>query len=198
MIDREKFEPVIVAAEKGDAEAIAIVARVLRPEATDSVDQIEEKIRLFIRLMFYGSLKFKDSQAHRDIDRGYAEQIHSYLTKGRPRYHGMLIVGYRESAKTTRVKFNETYLTLYLKDLVDYTNVVSEDGSSSDQFNMDMFNTFAFSKIAKYYPDTISNDTRNKKKESQTMSKFTTTTGVTYAASSARKSKRGAVQLDID
>lgn len=30
------------------------------------------------------------------------------------------------------------------------------------------------------------------------MSKFTTTTGVTYAASSARKSKRGAVQFDID
>jgi hypothetical protein len=198
MINREKFEPVIVAAEKGDAQSIALVARVLRPEAKDSVDEIYEKIRIFIRLMFYGSLKFKDSDAHKQIDRGYAEQVHSYLNHGRPRYHGMIIVGYRESAKTTRVKFNEAYMTLYLKDLVDYTNVVSEDGSSSDQFNMDMFNTFAFSKVAKYYPDTISNDTRNKKKESQTMSKFTTTTGVTYAASSARKSKRGAVQLDID
>lgn len=198
MINREKFEPVIVAAEKGDAEAIAIVARVLTPEATDSIDEIYEKIRIFIRLMFYGSLKFEDSDDHKKIDRAYAEQVHSYLTTGRPRYHGMIIVGYRESAKTTRVKFNETYLTLYLKDLVDYTNVVSEDGSSSDQFNMDMFNTFAFSKVAKYYPNTISRETSNKKKESQTMSKFTTTTGVTYAASSARKSKRGAVQFDID
>lgn len=198
MINREKLEPVIVAAEKGDAESIAVVRSVLEPLKTDSVDQIYEKIGIYIRLQFYGSLKFKDSQAHKDIDRGYAEQIHSYLNFGRPKYHGMIIVGYRESAKTTRVKFNESYMTLYLKDLVDYTNVVSEDGSSSDQFNMDMFNTFAFSKVAKYYPETIGLETKNKKKESQTMSKFTTTTGVTYAASSARKSKRGAVQLDID
>jgi len=198
MINRDKFEPVIIAAEKGEAESAAVVARVLRPEATDSVDQIYEKIRIFIRLMFYGSLKFEDSKDHKKIDRAHAEQVHSYLNHGRPKYHGMIIIGYRECAKTTRVKFNETYLTLYLKDLVDYINVVSEDGSSSDQFNMDMFNTFAFSKIAKYFPNTISQETSSKKKESQTMSKFTTTTGVTYSASSARKSKRGAVQLDID
>jgi hypothetical protein len=197
-VNKDKLKPVIVAAEKGDHESIALVARVLRPEREDSVDDIYDKIRIFIRLMFYGSLKFDDSDDHKKIDRAYAEQVHSYLNNGRPRYHGMIIVGYRESAKTTRVKFNETYLTLYLKDLVDYTNVVSEDGSSSDQFNMDMFNTFAFSKVAKYYPGTISSATSQKKKESQTMSKFSTTTGVTYSASSARKSKRGAVQLDID
>jgi len=197
-MNRDKLKPVIVAAEKGDLEAAATVAKVLEPLKTDSVDQIYEKIRIFIRLKFYASLKFEDSDDHKKIDRAHAEQVHSYLNFGRPRYHGMIIVGFRESAKTTRVKFNETYLTLYLKDVIDYINVVSEDGSSSDQFNMDMFNTFAFSKVAKYHPNTISQATTNKKKESQTMSKFTTTTGVTYSASSARKSKRGAVQMDVD
>lgn len=198
MINREKFEPIIVAAEKGDSQSAAVVREVLRPLKEDSVDEIYEKIRIFIRLIFHGSLKYEDSPDHIRIDYGYAEQIHSYLNSGRPRYKGMIVVGYRESAKTTRVKFNETYMTLYLKDLIDYTNVVSEDGSSSDQFNMDMFNTFAFSKVAKYFPDTISSETRTKKKESQTMSKFSTTTGVTYSATGSRKSKRGAVQLDID
>lgn len=197
MIDREKLKPHIVAAEKGSAESAAIVREVLRPRKEDSVDEIYEKIRIFIRLIFIASLKFEDSPDHKRIDRGYAEQIHSYLTTGRPRYKGMIIVGYRESAKTTRVKFNETYMSLYLGDLIDYTNVVSEDGSSSDQFNMDMFNTFAFSKVSRYFPNTISSDTARAKKESQTMSKFTTSNGVTYSASGSRKSKRGAVKVDI-
>lgn len=197
MIDREKLKPHIVAAEKGSAESAAVVREVLRPRKDDSVDDIYEKIRIFIRLIFIASLKFEDSPDHKRIDRGYAEQIHSYLTTGRPKYKGMIIVGYRESAKTTRVKFNEAYMALYLGDLIDYTNVVSEDGSSSDQFNMDMFNTFAFSKIARYFPNTISSDTARAKKESQTMSKFTTSNGVTYSASGSRKSKRGAVKVDI-
>src|SRR5690606_34220976 len=179
-------------------EAAAVVREVLRPRREDSVDEIYEKIRVFIRLIFIASLKFEDSPDHKRIDRAYAEQIHSFLNSGRPRYKGIMIIGYRESAKTTRVKFNETYLSLYLPNVADYTNVVSEDGSSADQFNMDMFNTFAFSKIAKYFPDTISSETKAKKKESQTMSKFTTSTGVTYSASGSRKSKRGNVKVDIN
>jgi len=197
MIDREKLKPQIIAAEKGSPEAAAVVREVLRPRREDSVEDIYEKIRIFIRLIFIASLKFEDSDDHKKIDRGYAEQIHSYLTTGRPKYKGMIIVGYRESAKTTRVKFNEAYMSLYLGDLIDYSNVVSEDGTSSDQFNMDMFNTFAFSKIARYFPNTISSEVKQGKKEAQTMSKFTTSNGVTYAASGSRKSKRGAVKVDI-
>lgn len=197
-INYDKLEPVIAAAEGGDAQSRAVVREVLRPVKEDSVDLIYEKISIYIRLIFLGSLKYEDSDDHKKIDRFYAEQCHSYLNFGRPKWHGAIIVGYRESAKTTRVKFGESYMTVYLKDLVDFTNVVSEDGDSSDQFNMDMFNIFAASKMALYFPETISTDTVRKKKESQTMSKFTTTTGVTYKATSSRKSKRGAVQVDID
>lgn len=97
---------------------------------------------------------------------------------------------------TSRVKFNECYLTLYLEGLIDFTTVVSEDGSNADQFNMDMFNTLAFSRISQYYPNIISLE-QKKKKESQTVSKFTTLNGVTYTSSSARKTRRGAVKVDI-
>lgn len=198
MINREKLKPQIIAAEKGSPEAAAVVREVLRPRKEDTVDEIYEKIRIYIRLIYIASLKFEDSPDHKRIDYAYAEQIHSFLNTGRPRWKGIAIIGYRESAKTTRVKFNESYLSLYLPDIVDYTNVVSEDGSSADQFNMDMFNTFAFSKLSRYFPDTISTATKAKKKESQTMSKFTTSTGVTYSASAARKSKRGNVKVDIN
>lgn len=198
MIDRELLRPQLEAAEKGSPEAAAVVREVLRPLPSDSVDEIYEKLHLFIRLIFLASLKFEDSPDHGKIDRFYAEQIESLLKTGRPKYKGAIIVGYRESAKTTRVKFCEAYLAMYLSDLIDYTNVVSEDGSSADQFNMDMFNTFAYSKLSKYFPNIISDDTKSKKKESQTMSKFTTATGVTYAASGSRKSKRGNVKVDIN
>lgn len=197
MINKDELKLQIVKAEKGDAEARAVVREVLRPRKTDTVDEIQEKLLIYIRLIFIASLKFKDSDAHRQIDRAYAEQIHSLLNRGRPKYKGIIIVGYRESAKTSRVKFCDSYMTLYLPEYMDYINVTSENGSGADQFNMDMFNILAFSKIAQYFPDTISPD-RKKKKESQTMSKFTTETNVTYASSAARISSRGNVKVDID
>jgi hypothetical protein len=197
MINVEKFRPVLIAAEKGDAESIALVTLVLKPLLTDSIEEIEQKIRYYIRINYFASLKYKDSFAHTEIDKTFAEQIYSFLHTGQPRWKQILIIGYRESAKTSRVKMNQSYMNLYLKDIIDYINIVSSDGANSSQFTMDMFNAFSFSKIAKYYPDTISDDFKRGKKESQTMSKFTTTTGVTYSASSALKTKRGSVQQNI-
>lgn len=195
-INKEKFKTLVIEAEKGDKESEAIVAEVLRPRKTDTVEQILEKIHYFIRIIFLGSLTFKDAPFHKDIDRFYAEQIHNLLNTGQPKYKGAMIIGYRESAKTSRVKFNEAYATVYLPELLDLTRIVSADGKNANQFNMDMFNTLAFSRIAKYYPDTISL-AHKKKKESQTMSKFTTKTGVTYSASAARVTSRGDVKMDI-
>lgn len=197
MISKEKFKPVVEAAEKGDHEAAYVVRETLRPKAEDEIEEIAQKILFYNRLIFFASMKYKDAQYHRDIDTAFARQIQSLLRSGVPFYIIMLIYGFRESAKTTRVKMNESYMNLYLEDMVDYTNVMSADGAGSVQFTMDMFNMFAFSKIDRYFPDVISKDFARGKKESQTMQKFTTRTGVTYAASSAIKTKRGAVQADI-
>lgn len=196
MINKDKLKVVLFEAEKGDEESIAVIREVLRPIKGDTVEEILEKITIFTRVIFLESMKYKDAYFHKEIDLFYAEQIHSLINNGKPKHKGLIVIGYRESAKTTRIKFMEAYMSLYLGKMVDYTNIVSEDGQTSSQFNMDMFNTFAFSKIAKYFPNTISS-TMQKKKESQTMSKFTTMTGVTYSATSARKSNRGNVKVDI-
>jgi len=198
MIDRKKLIPYVQGALQNDEESVDVVREVLRPLATDSVDEIYEKISIFIRLVFLKSLSYKDAPFHIEIDKAYARQIHSLLNTGKPYYQGMIIVGYKESAKTSRIKFNECYLSLYLPDLVDYTHVVSESIKSAEQFNMDLFNILAFSSVNTFFPNTIEVAQRSKKKESQTMNKFTTVSGVTYSATGARITTRGGVQVDID
>lgn len=196
-MNRELLKEEIVKAENGDKESIAVVRKVLEPKSGDSVDEILEKMTVFMRLVFLESMRYKDAPFHREIDRAYAEQAHSLVSFGRPKYKGIAIVGYRESAKTTRVGMCEAYMSCYLPQFNDLISVVSEDGEKAKQFNMDAFNVLAFSRIDRYFPETISFENK-KKKESQTMSKFTTTAGVTYSSSSARKTKRGSVQADVD
>lgn len=198
MINREKLAPVLTKAELGDPEALLVVQGVLKPLKTDSVEQIHEKLTIYIRTMFYASLKFDDAPFHTDIDKTFAEQVHSYLHRGVPRYKKIIIIGYRESAKTTRVQMCQSYVTCYIPDHVDMVSIVSDDGSASAQFTMSLFNLFAFSKIAKYFPGLIKLSMARDQKESQTMSKFSTTTDVTYSASGSRKTKRGAMKIDVD
>lgn len=197
-INREKFKELFIKAEQGDRESQLAVVEVLRPEKGESVDEILDKIKYFIRIFFISSLKYKDSPFHNDIDIKYAEQVHSIINYGRPKYKGLIIYGYRESAKTARVMFCESYLACYVPEFQDSVSVVSEDGGKADEFNMGMFNILAFSTLQKYFGNIIALDLRkSKKKESQTMSKFSTTTGVTFSSSAARKSKRGAMKVDV-
>lgn len=187
----------LIKAEQGDVHSIEVVKRVLEPRKEDSVSDIEEKLKIFIRIIFLKSLKFKDASHHFEIRRFYAEQIHSYLNYGKPKYKGGIFYGYRESAKTSVVKFCEVYLSIYLYEIQNSTNIVSEDGVTANQFNMDLFNILAFSKIRKYYGLQFP-EKQTKKKESQTMSKFTTLNNVTYSSKGARKTSRGNVKVDID
>lgn len=198
MINREKFKNLIIQAEgHNDINARYAITEVLRPRKEDSIDEIYEKIRLFQNLFFGASKKYKDAQYHKDIDFTYAEQIHSYLNTGKPKYKGLIIIGFRESAKTTKVKFNDTYLICYLPELMDSIHIVSENETSSSQFTMDLFNILGFSKLKDYFDDLIPLENKTKKKESQTMSKFSTTTGVTIQSKPARKTSRGNVKVDI-
>ena len=197
MVNNEELKKIYIEAEKGNAKSIALICELLKPRIQDDIDTIYEKIRLFQRIFFISSLKYEDADFHKEIDRTYAEQIHSFLNYGKPKYRGVLIIGFRESAKTTKVKFNEVYSSIYLKDIVDSVNIISENEKGSSQFTMDIFNILAFSKLSKYYGDVIAIENRSKKKESQTMTKFSTTTGVTFISKPARITTRGTVKVDI-
>lgn len=197
MVNNEELKKIYIEAEKGNAKSIALIRELLRPRKDDSIDLIYEKLRIFQRIFFIDSFKYSDANFHKEIDRTYAEQIHSFLNYGKPRYNGVLIIGFRESAKTTKVKFNEVYLSCYLSDLIDSVNIISENETSSSQFTMDLFNILAFSKLNRYFGDIIAVENRSKKKESQTMTKFSTMTGVTFLSKPARITTRGTVKVDI-
>ena len=64
MINKEKFKEVLFEAEKGDLESIMVVREVLRPLKTESVEEIHEKIRIFSRLIYLDSMKYKDAYFH--------------------------------------------------------------------------------------------------------------------------------------
>lgn len=199
MINLDSLRPVLSDALQGDLEAREIIKVALTPEKTDSVDEIAQKIRIYISIFFGASKTFDDADYHREIDHTYAEQIHSYLNNGAPRYTMMLIIGFRESAKTTRVLMNQTYVTVYLKDLLDYVNVLSESADSAGKTVMDVFNMLAISNIGRWYDVINPDETKDSnKKKSKRRDYFTTTTEVTYAASGVRSSLRGGKQVDVD
>lgn len=199
MINKAKFKELIIQAETGDENAMGAVVEVLRPRKEDTVEEIYEKIVFFQRLFFNKSFGFKDAEYHKEINFTTAEQIHSYLNFGRAKWKGVIIVGFRESAKTTKVKFGEIYMAVYLSSIIDAISIVSESASGSDQFTMDIYNILSVSKVTKYFGEIIkTNREGQEKKESQKMSKFSTIQGVTYTAKAARITKRGDVKVDID
>ena len=199
MINKEKFKEVVARAIGGEKEARGLVYYALRPDKKDTVGDIYEKI-LYANKIYYGaSMTIKDAPYHKEIDYFFAEQVYSYIHYGVPKYKGLMLVGYRESAKSARFRFNQSYLIVYLPHILDDINVVSEDGDSAKQFNMDMYNALALSRIPFFCGMQI-NETvdKVKKKESMTQGKFTTKSGVTFKATSARKSKRGNVKQEVD
>ena len=197
MINIDRLRTVLKKALEGDAHSREVVKLALTPDKTDTVESIEQKIRIFISVFFGASKTYDDADYHREIDRTFAEQIHSYLNHGVPHYHMIMPIGFRESGKTTRVKMNQAFLTAYLYDIIDLINISADDIGSSAQFTMDLFNMFHLSNIGKWYSLIDPSVRLASKKESQTMTKFTTKNGVTFTASGARKSRRGNVQTDI-
>ena len=113
-IDLEKFKHHLAAGIDGNEQSAAVIKEVLRPQKDDNIEDITEKIKWHININYLSSLKYKDAVYHRQIDEFFAEQIYSYLNTGKPRYKGILIIGYRESAKTARFKMGQSYMTLYL------------------------------------------------------------------------------------
>lgn len=197
-MNRKLLLEALTKAEMGDDLSMKTIVEVMRPKATDSAERIVEKINLFTRLVFKKSLAYKDSEDHKKIVYFYAEQIKSLLERGIPKYKGAIIYGFRESAKTAKVKFCQCYMICYLHEIMDLTNVVSEASQMSTKFIMDIYNVLLASRIDRYFGDMITKSkSKNDKKEHQAMSRFTTTNGVTYNATSARNTMRGDTKMDV-
>ena len=190
-MDKELLKETLINAEKGSVEDRAVIWKLCECNSKDSVEDIQQKKELWMRIFYTGTLEHKDASYHKEIDTAFSEQTHSFIQRGVTLYKFIALIGFRESAKTTRAKMNIAYMACYIPEHLDLINSVSEDVDSSTQFTMDMYNAFAYSKISKYRPNLIEHVIERNRKESKTMKRFSTTDDVTFNATTARKTKRG-------
>ena len=195
----KKFEKELIKAEQGNAISRQVIVELLRPNQNDTLDEAIEKRTIFKRLFYLKSLEYADAPYHYDIRQTYAENGLSMLKNGYPKYNNIMIVGFRESAKTTEIMINETYDILYFPDYYKLNQVSAYSNKPMEDIITDIRDSLAFSKINLYFPDLIKlTSKRTDKFERQSTDEFNTTTGVKYTGTTIRTTKRGARSQEID
>lgn len=150
-----------------------------------SPELIVLKFNIFIRYFFIQYLESKDAPFHEEIDifntRLYQGEIRSFLD-----------IVFRGGAKTTRTKLFLIFCLLNDEDRSKkFIKVLSYDRSNSKQFVTDVYNMLIQPKIRALYPEVLE---KTDSKREETMSVFTTATGVKISAGTVGQSQRGDVQ----
>lgn len=158
--------------------------------ADEPVERIRIKFNLWSRK--YHSKYFahkgtpvEDAEFHKEIDT-YNIKVYLGLIKT------FTDIAYRGAAKTTRTKLLFAFLIANDRGhFRKYMKINSEDGTNSKQSVTDIYNILIDPITAKLYPE-IFEETHEKREE--TMSSFTTATGVKLRAGTVGTSQRGALQ----
>jgi anti-sigma28 factor (negative regulator of flagellin synthesis) len=100
--------------------------------------------------------------------------------------------GFRGCAKTTRNKLLVAFCVANDEDNSrKFIKVLSSDGSNSKQFVTDVYNMFVTERVAYHYPEIFQ---KGAKKREETMSSFTTSSGVKISSGTVGMEQRGDVQ----
>lgn len=127
----------------------------------------------------------KDAPFHEDFDSNnlkvYRNEIVSFVN-----------VGFRGSSKTTRDKLFVAFcISNDEEHFRKFIKILSSDGTNSKQITTDIYNMFVTEKFSYYYPDIFEKST---KKREETMSSFTTSTGVKVSSGTVGMEQRGDIQ----
>lgn len=158
--------------------------------AFDRHDEIEIVLfKMTTWMMKYFPQYFSSEEApfHRDIDlnnlRLYRGEIDQFVD-----------IAFKGAAKTSRTKLFCAYVILNDQDhFRRYFRVLAEDNTNSGQIATDVYNMLVSPEIRALYPETFA---KNGAKREETMTSFTTSTGVKFFADTVRVSQRGALQED--
>lgn len=148
-------------------------------------ERIAKKFNLWARYFFLRYFPSNDAPFHRDIDllnaRLYRGDISSFLN-----------ICFRGAAKTTRTKLFVAFCILNdLDHRRRYIKVLSRDSKNSTQFVTDIYNMMVQPRVKALYPETFM---KTATKREETMSSFTTATGVKLASGTVGSSQRGQIQ----
>ncbi len=152
---------------------------------------ILKKLRIWSRWYFpdyfldQNENPIEDAPFHKDFDT-------NTLKVYRGEQSDFINAGFRGCSKTTRNKLliafcianDESHTRKFIK-------ILSSDGSNSKQFVTDIYNMFVTERVAQHYPEIFQ---KGVKKREETMSSFTTSSGVKITSGTVGMEQRGDVQ----
>ncbi len=145
------------------------------------------KFQLWARYLFPKFFSSKDAPYHKEMDLRLARL---YLGEA----SAFLNLGFRGCAKTTRSKLFRAFVIA--NDLLNrrkYHKILSEDATNSKQFVTDIYNLLVDPRVRALYPHLFQ---KTDAKREETMTSFTTSTGVKVLADTVGSSQRGQIQED--
>jgi len=149
------------------------------------VELIVKKFNIFSRYFFVRYFKYEDAPFHQEMDlfnaRIYKGEINSFLN-----------VCFRGASKTTRTKL---FIAFCIANDTDhnkrYIKILSKDTKNSTQFVTDIYNLLVSTRIGDLYKEIFK---KSLLKREETMSSFTTNTGIKLSAGTVGASQRGNIQ----
>jgi hypothetical protein len=156
-------------------------------DRSNTEDEILVKFNLWSRWYFPQYFKAPDAPFHNEID---SNNLGVY--RGRLKFFVDIV--FRGGAKTTRTKL---FMAFAISNDLDhsrkYFKVLTEDGSNSKQIVTDVYNMLISPRVHYHYPEVFE---KTVEKREETMSSFTTATGVKVRAGTVGTDQRGQIQED--
>lgn len=156
--------------------------------AFDNTDEDKEVIfrfNLWARLFFPQFFKTEDAPFHKDFD-------FNNLLAYRAKIKTFTNLAFRGSSKSTRTKLFITFcIANDIEHFRRYIKILSHDQTNCKQFVTDIYNLFIQPQMREMYPEIF---TKTDTKREETMTSFTTATGVKVLADTVGSSQRGAIQ----
>lgn len=151
----------------------------------DPIPRVLAKFQLWARYNFPQYFSSEDAAFHRAIDlhnlRVYRGELDQFVN-----------IAFKGAAKTSRTKlFIAFVITCDMDHFRRYFRVLSADSTNSTQISTDIYNMLVSPRVAGLYPEIFA---KTQAKREETMSSFTTATGVKVYADTVGTSQRGALQ----
>lgn len=145
------------------------------------------KFNLWARFFFPQYFKSKDAPFHKDIDtfnyRAYRGHIKYFVD-----------IVFRGGAKTTRTKLWRAFaISNDTEHSRRYFKILTKDIGNAKQIVTDIYNMFITKRVAFFYPEIFK---KTVEKREETMSVFTTATGIKVVADTVGTDQRGQLQED--
>lgn len=156
-------------------------------DSSTSEEEILLLFNLWGRWFFPKFYKVADAEFHRDIDTHNAR-----IYRGTQKF--FVNIAFRGAAKTTRTKLFTAFAIANDQDhFRKYIKILSADGNNSKQIVTDIYNLLINPRVYFYYTEIFE---KTPEKREETMSSFTTTTGVKVRSDTVGTDQRGDIQED--